>query len=164
MNLKRLGHPAAGLWSRSAPVRFLFLILGGTFALFAGILLIGALTPQGAGAGKLLGASPATLMARGYIVMALEAAVFTVVPIEAARRLWGRPLAGALVGAALSVIGVHWNNGPAGLAAASWIMLIVSGGYLLERPNSLPWAVALAVSLKGAFWTVALAALAASRV
>jgi len=144
-----------------SPLRFLCLLLSGAVALIAGLVLIGILVPQPAGrADKLMGISPGTLVARGYLVMALEAIAYTMAPIEIARRLWKRPLLGAVAGAAIYVIGIHWDNGWRGLAAATWIVVIVSGGYLLERTRSLPWATALAISLKFAFWTFALVALA----
>lgn len=143
------------------PLRFLCLLPSGALALIAGMVLIGILLPQPAGsADKLTEISPGTLVARGYLVMALEAIGYTIAPIEIARRLWRRPLFGAVAGAAIYVIGVHWDNGWRGLAAATWIVVIVSGGYLLERATSLPWAAALAISLKFAFWTFALVALA----
>ncbi|UAL11350.1 hypothetical protein [Caulobacter segnis] len=92
--------------------------------------------------------------------MALEAIVYTVAPVEIAGRFWKRPRLGALAGAA-TYIGIHWDNGWRGLAAATWIIAVVSGGHLLERGTSPAQAAALAVSLKFAFWTFALVALAA---
>ncbi|WP_292070153.1 hypothetical protein [Brevundimonas sp. UBA7534] len=127
--------------------------------LLGGIILLGMVSPGAAPDIDDLTQTPAVLAVVGFGVMVLEAVVFTILPIEATRRLWRRPGLGAAIGAATYGPIIHWDNGWLGLSTSIWIIAVVSGAYLIERPSSLARAICQAVGLKLLFWVFALSAL-----
>ena len=139
--------------------RSAFVFATAALLLLGGILLLGMASPGAAPDNDDLTHTPAVLAAVGFGVMVLEAVVFTVLPIEATRRLWRRPALGAIMGAAAYGPLIHWDNGWLGLATSIWIIAVVSGAYLIERPSSLARAICQALGLKLLFWVFALSAL-----
>ncbi len=144
---------------RPSYVRSMLVFALAALLLLSGIVLLGAASPGAAPDVDTLTQAPAVLAAIGFALMTLEAVVFTILPIEATRRLWRRPVLGAVIGAAAYGPLIHWDNGWLGLATSIWIVAVVSGAYLIERPSSLARAICQAVGLKLLFWIFALAAL-----
>lgn len=159
----RLGLAASSrlaAWATSASLgRSLTLFAGGGALLLGGIVLLGLAVPGPAPDVDDLVQEPHLLAVIGLALMGLEAVFFTVLPIEIARRVFRRPLAGGLVGGFAYGPLIHWDNGWTGLLTSIWIVTVVSTAYLLERPFSLSGAVCQAIGLKALFWVFALAAL-----
>jgi hypothetical protein len=107
------------------------------------------------------GPHPAALFGLGLVLMTVEAALFTLLPIELSRRFLKRAWPGVAAGFASYVIAIHWDNGWLGLVVSTWIWSIVTGAYLLERPISWGRAACQAVGLKWVFWIFAMAGLTA---
>jgi hypothetical protein len=105
--------------------------------------------------------TPAALFALGLAVMAAEAALFTLLPIELSRWFLRRAWPGVAAGFAGYVIAIHWDNGWLGLVVSTWIWSIVTGAYLLDRPVSWRRAACQAIALKWVFWIFAMAGLTA---
>lgn len=160
MRLDLVASSRLASWAKSASLgRSLTLFVVGGALLVGGIVLLGLAFPGTAPDVDDLVQEPRVLAVIGLALMGLEAVAFTVLPIEIARRVFRRPLAGGLVGCFAYGPLIHWDNGWAGLLTSIWIVTIVSTAYLIERPFSLSRAVCQAVGLKVLFWAFALAAL-----
>ena len=140
--------------------RSLAIFLVGSLALVGGVVGLGLLSPgEGATPDTIQRASPVALAALGFLVTGFEAAVFTIIPIELARRFLKNAWIGAGIGGIGYVVGMHWDNGWLGLATSGWIWAVVTIAYLLDRPTSLFRASLQAIGLKWVFWAFAFSSL-----
>lgn len=133
---------------------------GGSLLLICGVVGLGLLAPgDGVVPDALDRFSPLVLAAIGLALMAVEAAVFTLLPAELSRRFFKSVWPGLALGGGAYIVGIHWDNGWLGLATSAWIWMIVTTAYLLDRPRSLFRASVQAVGLKWVFWSFALTSL-----
>ncbi len=132
----------------------------GSLLLICGVTGLGLLAPgDGVVPAEMDRLSPLVLAAIGLALMAVEAAVFTLLPAELSRRFFKSVWPGLALGGGAYIVGVHWDNGWLGLATSAWIWLIVTAAYLLDRRRSLLRAGIQAVGLKWVFWSLALTSL-----
>lgn len=132
----------------------------GSLLLICGVVGLGLLAPgDGVVPDAMDRLSPLVLAAIGLALMAVEAAVFTLLPAELSRRFFKSVWPGLALGGGAYIVGVHWDNGWLGLATSAWIWLIVTAAYLLDRRRSLLRAGIQAVGLKWVFWGFALTSL-----
>ena len=132
----------------------------GSLLLICGVTGLGLLAPgDGVVPAEMDRLSPLVLAAIGLALMAVEAAVFTLLPAELSRRFFKSVWPGLALGGCAYIVGVHWDNGWLGLATSAWIWLIVTAAYLLDRRRSLLRAGIQAVGLKWVFWSLALTSL-----
>ncbi|WP_313444098.1 hypothetical protein [Brevundimonas sp.] len=132
----------------------------GSLLLICGVIGLGLLAPgDGVVPDAMDRLSPLVLAAIGLALMAVEAAVFTLLPAELSRLFFKSVWPGLALGGGAYIVGVHWDNGWLGLATSAWIWLIVTAAYLLDRCRSLLRASIQAVGLKWVFWSFALTSL-----
>lgn len=132
----------------------------GSLLLICGVVGLGLLAPgDGVVPAAMDRLSPLVLAAIGLALMAVEAAVFTLLPAELSRRFFKSVWPGLVLGGGAYIVGVRWDNGWLGLATSAWIWLIVTAAYLLDRRRSLLRAGIQAVGLKWVFWSFALTSL-----
>ena len=132
----------------------------GSLLLICGVTGLGLLAPgDGVVPAEMDRLSPLVLAAIGLALMAVEAAVFTLLPAELSRRFFKSVWPGLALGGGAYIVGVHWDNGWLGLATSAWIWLIVTAAYLLDRRRSLLRAGIQAVGLKWVFWSLSLTSL-----
>lgn len=132
----------------------------GSLLLICGVIGLGLLAPgDGVVPAAMDRLSPLVLAAIGLALMAVEAAVFTLLPAELSRRFFKSVWPGLALGGGAYIVGVHWDNGWLGLATSAWIWIVVTTAYLLDRPRSHFRASVQAVGLKWVFWGFALTSL-----
>lgn len=148
------GLLAATMEAKGAP---LALFATSAALLFGGAALLESLFPgPDDPLDQLKAVNPHFLALLGYVVLSGEALVFTVAPIEIARRFWRSSPGGAALGILLYGPVLHGSKGLEGVLISTWIALVIAAAYVLQRQTSVKLAVFQALSLKWAFWTSAL--------
>lgn len=125
-------------------------------ALFGGLFLLELFLPETRDAGSGLTRAGLWLAPLGYLVMAVEAAAFTIGPAEVSRRLHAGRVAGLTAGGLVYVLGLHWSHGLPGLTVSAWIASVLAVAYWIESRRSPGRAMLHVLGLKAAFWTLAL--------
>ncbi|QIF82152.1 hypothetical protein [Brevundimonas sp. 'scallop'] len=153
-------HLTADDLTKSGIGRSVAIFAGGSLLLICGIVGLGLLAPgEGVVPDEMKRISPFVLATIGLALMAVEAAVFTLLRAELSRRFFKSVWPGLALGGGAYIVGVHWDNGWLGLATSAWIWMVVTTAYLLDRPRSLFRASVQAVGLKWVFWSFALTSL-----
>lgn len=146
--------------ARSRNGRSFAIFLVSSLALIIGVVGLGLLSPgDGLAPEAIQRPSPFVLATLGALVTGLEAVIFTIVPIEAARRALNNAWIGVGIGGLGYIVIMHWDNGWLGLATSGWIWSVVTIAYLLDRPISFLRASLQAIGLKWVFWSFAFSSL-----
>lgn len=134
------------------------LFILGNCVMLGGLLLIQPLVPDdGSALTAFEGVEPAMIAAIGYLVLACEAVIFTILPAELSQRFWRRPAIGLWVGAIAYSPLFHASNGLWGIILSAWIVSVIAVVYSIQRRSSAIAAALQAIGMKWAFWTVSLA-------
>jgi hypothetical protein len=136
----------------------------GVVVLFGGLALLEPIVPGDPGdLGAIQNVSLAVVAVLGFVVLAGEAIVFTVVPVELSARFLRNGLWGLVAGAVAYSPVLHGSNGVAGVVFSAWIVLVIGSVYSFQRTSSVIVACAQAVGLKWAFWLSVLSVIATER-
>lgn len=140
------------------------LFVAGVVALFGGLMLLEPIVPGDPGDfGGMEGASLPVIAILGFVVLAGEAVVFTILPTELSARFLRNGLWGLVAGAVAYAPVLHASNGVAGVVFSAWIVLVIGAVYYLQRVSSVFVACTQAIGLKWAFWISALSMIASER-